>query len=184
MRTLLFCLSFLISHFSFSEAQTSQVSVAPYWGGRQAALSLTFDDGLEDQYTLAWPELKKRGLRATFAVIGSKVGGIVHSKQDRQDGVSGTPCMTWDMLRTLAADGQEIASHGWEHRGLTRLSAEALRHEVQANDSAIYRETGQWPLTFVYPGNNKSPQVIAFCEQGRVGSRTFQTSFGSAFLSP
>lgn len=51
-----------------------QVTIAPYYGGRQAALSLTFDDGLLDQYTLAFPQLKSRGLKATFAIIGSKVG--------------------------------------------------------------------------------------------------------------
>lgn len=171
-------LLFIVFSLLFSLV-VAQVSIAPYYGGRQAALSLTFDDGLEDQYTLAWPELKKRGLRATFAIIGSKVGGVVHSKQDRIDGSDGTPCMTWEMVREMAADGQEIASHGWEHRAVTRLSPEALRHEVQANDSAIYKETGLWPATFVYPGNNKSPEVIAYCEQERVGSRTFQTSLGS-----
>jgi hypothetical protein len=40
-------------------------------------LSRTFDDGIQDQYTLAYPELKKSGLRATFGIIGSKVGGTI-----------------------------------------------------------------------------------------------------------
>lgn len=30
------------------QAGAQQVSVTPYYGGRQAALSLTFDDGLMD----------------------------------------------------------------------------------------------------------------------------------------
>ena len=34
------------------------------------ALVLTFDDGTKDHFTLAAPALRKRGLRATFAVIG------------------------------------------------------------------------------------------------------------------
>lgn len=156
-----------------------QVAVAPYYGGRQAALSLTFDDGLEDQYTLAYPELKRRGLRATFAIVGSKVGGIMRSKQDREQGTDGTPCMTWDMLREMAREGMEISSHGWSHRAVTRLSDETLRHEVQHNDTVIYEQTGQFPRTFFYPGNAKNDASIAFCEQDRVGSRTFQTSIGS-----
>ncbi|MBQ8486847.1 MAG: family 78 glycoside hydrolase catalytic domain [Prevotella sp.] len=156
-----------------------QVSVAPFYGGRQAALSLTFDDGLQDQYTLAFPELKRRGLKATFAVIGSKVGGIVHSSQDKVMGISGTPTMTWAMLREMAADGQEISSHGWEHKKVTRLTPEQLRHEVQHNDSVICRETGQWPRTYFYPGNGKDSATVAYCEQGRVGSRTFQIAIGA-----
>ena len=171
-------LTWLIGIVATATAQV-QVSVAPYYGGRLAALSMTFDDGLEDQFTLAFPQLRQRGLKATFAIIGSKVGGVMRSSQDRQDGKDGTRVMTWDMLRTMAADGQEISSHGWEHRAVTRLSAEALRHEVEANDSAIAANVGQRPATYVYPGNSKTPEAVAFCEQGRVGSRTFQMSLGS-----
>ncbi|MBR4898473.1 MAG: family 78 glycoside hydrolase catalytic domain [Prevotella sp.] len=161
------------------QVSAQQVSVAPYYGGRQAALSLTFDDGLEDQYTLAFPQLKARGLKATFAVIGSKVGGVMRSKQDRHDGIDGTPCMTWAMLREMSSEGMEITNHGWQHQNVTRLSGEALRYEVQHNDSVIFQQTGQFPRTFFYPGNNKSEETIAFCEQGRVGSRTYQVSIGS-----
>ncbi|MBP3788138.1 MAG: polysaccharide deacetylase family protein [Prevotella sp.] len=161
------------------QAGAQQVSVTPYYGGRRAALSLTFDDGLMDQYTLARTELNKRGLRATFAVIGSKVGGTMHSSQDRMMGISGTPCMTWDMLRQLVADGHEIGNHGWEHRNVTRLTDEELRHEVQHNDSVILQQTGQAPRTYFYPGNKRDSATTAFCEQKRVGSRTFQLSLGS-----
>ena len=161
------------------QAKAQQVSVAPYYGGRQAALSLTFDDGRLDQYTLAYPELRKRGLRATFAIIGSKVGGVMRSKQDRAEGTDGTPCMTWDMLREMAANGMEIPSHGWSHQAVTRLDKETLRREVQHNDTVIYEQTGRFPRTFFYPGNAKNDACVSFCEQDRVGSRTFQVSIGS-----
>lgn len=178
--------SILLVAFSTSaaQAQQSQVSITPFYGGRQAALSLTFDDGLQDQYTLAFPQLRKRGLKATFAVIGSRVGGLIRSKQDREQGIDGTPCMTWSQLREMAADGQEIASHGWAHRAVTRLNADELEQELCKNDSAIEAEVGRRPLTFVYPGNNKSAETIARCEWGRVGSRTFQLSLGSKRTTP
>lgn len=171
-------LTWLIGIVATATAQV-QVSVAPYYGGRLAALSMTFDDGLEDQFTLAAPQLNRRGIKATFAIIGSKVGGIMRSKQDRADGTDGTPVMTWDMIRQLHRQGHEVSSHGWQHRAVTRLSAEELRHEVQHNDTVIYEQTGQFPRSFFYPGNSKSDATVAFCEQGRVGSRTFQISLGS-----
>lgn len=161
------------------QAVAQTVSLSPFYGGRQAALSLTFDDGLQDQYTLAFPELQRRGLRATFAVIGSKVGGVMHSNQDRAMGISGTPCMTWDMLREMAADGHEISSHGWEHKKVQRLTAEQLRYEVQHNDSVIYRETGQFPRTYFFPGNSRDSATLAYCMHDRVACRTFQTAIGS-----
>lgn len=156
-----------------------QVSVAPYQGGRDAAVTYTFDDGLQDQYTLAFPELRKRGLKATFAVIGSKVGGIVRSSQDKAMGITGTPAMTWDMLREMAADGQEISSHGWEHKNVTKLSAEQLRFEVQHNDTMIYLQTGHFPRTYFFPGNRHDSVVLTFCQQERVGCRTTQIAIGS-----
>ncbi len=155
------------------------VSIAPYLKDCKAAISYTFDDGLLDQYTLARPELNKRGLRATFAIIGSKVGGKMCSKQDRIDNNDGTPCMTWEMLRQLAAEGHEVSSHGWNHQNVTGLSGEELRYEVQHNDTVIFRQTGHFPRTYFYPGNKKSEQAVAFCERDRVGSRTFQVSLGA-----
>lgn len=165
-------------------AQSRLVSVAPYYGGHKAALSLTFDDGLEEHYTLLYPQLKARALKATFAIIGSKAGGIMHSKQDRTDGTDGTPCMTWHMLRKMAADGQEIASHGWEHKAVTRLDPQALHNEIWRNDSAIMANIGKRPMTYVYPGNAKTADAVMLCEQGRAGSRTFQMSLGSKRTMP
>lgn len=160
-------------------AQPLTVRVAPYYQGRNAALSLTFDDGLQEHYTLLRPELNRRGLRGTFAIIGSKVGSMMRSSQDKAMGISGTPCMTWQMVQQLAADGHEIGSHGWEHKNVTKLPAEQLRYEVQHNDSIIMMHTGRFPMSYFYPGNQKDSVTIAFCERNRVGSRTFQTSIGS-----
>ena len=155
------------------EPANTAVCIAPYDGNRKAAISYTFDDGIQDQYTLAYPEMKRRGLRATFAIIGSKVGGTI-----RATGVPDVPAMTWDQICEMHADGFEIASHGWEHKGLPGLTEEALHYEVEHNDEVITAEVGQFPLTFVYPGNSKSDEVVAYVESNRVGSRTSQTSFG------
>ena len=174
---------FLIIIFAIVElsisAQPLTVRVAPYYQGQKAALSLTFDDGLQEHYTLLRQELNSRGLRATFAIIGSKVGSMMRSSQDKAMGISGTPCMTWQMIQQLAADGHEIGSHGWEHKNVTKLPAEQLRYEVQHNDSIIMMHTGRFPMSYFYPGNQKDSVTIAFCERNRVGSRTFQTSIGS-----
>ena len=40
----------------------------------KCVVTYTFDDGLADQYTIAYPMFRKAGLPATFFIIGSKVG--------------------------------------------------------------------------------------------------------------
>lgn len=162
-------------------AQTA-VSVAKYKGDRAAAISYTFDDGLLEQYTELFPVLRRLGLKATFCVNGNTIDRYERLVQtgDTTDAlVREKPRTTWDMLREMSDDGQEITSHGWSHTNVKKISGEALRYELEHNDSVIFQHTGRYPRTFFYPGNAKSPERVAYCEQGRVGTRTRQVSIGS-----
>ena len=161
----------LIIAFMWVSAAVAQpdIHVARFWGDRQAALSYTFDDGLLEHYTEVFPRLRQLGLKASFCIIGSKVG------RDQK----GTPCMTWQQLREMAADGQEISSHGFRHQSMEKLTGEALRYEVQHNDTLIYHNVGVFPRTYFFPGNRKTDEGLAFTKRDRVGVRDFQTSLGS-----
>ena len=44
---------------------TQDVYVAPYKGDRVCAISYTFDDGLQEHYTLLFPKLEKYGFKGT-----------------------------------------------------------------------------------------------------------------------
>ncbi|MBR1840045.1 MAG: polysaccharide deacetylase family protein [Prevotella sp.] len=145
------------------------VRVAKYYGDREGALTFTFDDGLGEHYTEVFPRLKALGLKASFGIIGSKVGREW----------KGVAMMTWAQLREMAADGQEITSHGYRHNALIKLQGEALRYEVQHNDTLISDSVGVFPRTYFYPGNRKTDEGVAFCSRHRVGTRMFQGSFGS-----
>lgn len=147
----------------------TDIHVARYCGDRQCAISYTFDDGLLEHYTMVRPKFNELGLKATFCIIGSKIG------RDHK----GTPCMTWEQLREMAADGHEITSHGFKHQSMEKLSGEAMRYEVQHNDTLIYQKVGIFPRTYFYPGNKKTPEGLEFCSKDRVGTRTFQVSLGS-----
>lgn len=155
--------------WTLTVAAQTNVHTAKYYGDRQAALTFTFDDGLQEHYTEVFPRLKQWGLKASFGIVGSRVGADWKK----------VPTMTWEQLREMAADGQEITSHGWQHRAMLKLSGEALRYEVQHNDTVIYQKVGVFPRTYFYPGNRKTDEGIAFCSKDRVGTRMFQGSFGS-----
>lgn len=145
------------------------VRVAKYYGDREGALTFTFDDGLGEHFTEVFPRLKALGLKASFGIIGSKVGGDW----------KGNPTVTWAQLREMAADGQEITSHGYRHNAMIKLTGEALRYEVQHNDTLISDSVGVFPRTYFYPGNRKTDEGVASCSRDRVGTRMFQGSFGS-----
>lgn len=145
-----------------------QASVTPYRDGSRCAISFTYDDGMLCHYTDIAPELEKRGFKGTFWIIGANMG------KDEP----AYPWMNWEQVADLARRGHEIANHTWNHPSLPSLSLEEVERELLDCDDKIEEVTGQRPITMAYPYNAMSPEVVALCERGRVGTRTFQTGHG------
>lgn len=149
--------------FLCSISAQSQVSVARYKGDSKAAISYTFDDGLLEQYTELFPQLKKYGIKASFCVNGNTINRneyMLNTGDTTDVLVREKPRMTWKMLREMSDQGQEITSHGWAHKNVKKINGEELRYEVQHNDTVIWEHTGVFPRTFFYPGNTKSPEKV------------------------
>ena len=143
--------------------------ITEYRDGKKAAVSLTFDDGILDHYTLVAPHLDSLGIRGTFWVNGISIG-----KPD----YNYAPRLTWEMCREMSERGHEISNHSWSHPNLTGLSEEQLREEVFRNDDAIEKATGKRPVTFCYPYNAQNELVARVCHEGRIATRDFQEAQG------
>ena len=84
--------------------------IAPWYGFKSSACSVTFDDGTLDQYLIAFPELEERNIKATFFLITEpRKTGIWN------DGSTIRLLFSWEQARTMAAAGHEIASHSTTH---------------------------------------------------------------------
>ena len=94
---------------------------------QKCLVSLSFDDGRIDNYTMAYPILKKIDLPATFNITMGYVTGKL---------TPGNPTdvkqMNVDMVRELFSNNKfEIAGHGWAHqnditdieKGITELKS-------------------------------------------------------------
>ena len=161
---------FILCAFTSFEAD-AQIRIAKFYGNKQAAISFTFDDGLKEQYTILFPKMKELGIKGTFCLIGSWMDNPPKNPNKQP--------FSWEQAKEMALDGQEITSHGYSHKNVSKLSPEELRYEVQHNDTLIYQHIGIFPRTYFYPGNRKSDSAVAYCSQHRVGTRTFQVSLGS-----
>src|SRR6476646_9727332 len=86
-------------------------------GGARAAVSLTYDDGLNSQLDNAIPELDRLGFKATFFLTEQNVR-------------EGRRLADWERV---AADGHEVANHTVTHPcALQRLQPEAFeRGEIE-----------------------------------------------------
>ena len=106
---------------------------------------ITFDDGFEDNLTVAAPLLQERRLPATVFVTTGFLGG--------PEGVCPRPgpMLGWDGLAALEAAGIEVGSHGHSHRPLDVLSRDVVRTELRVSKALLEATLGHRIETFAYP---------------------------------
>ncbi|HEU5335896.1 MAG TPA: polysaccharide deacetylase family protein [Terriglobales bacterium] len=93
------------------------------------ATVLTFDDGLESDYTCALPLLRTFGAPATFFVNTSTIG---------QPGY-----VSWSQLAEMRDAGMSIQSHSHRHMDLTVLSPEVLKHDLSVSKQQVEDRLGR-----------------------------------------
>jgi peptidoglycan/xylan/chitin deacetylase (PgdA/CDA1 family) len=98
---------------------------------------ITFDDGRPDNYTYAFPILKRYGFVATFFIVPGRIGTGGH--------------MTACQLREIAAAGNELADHTWNHCDLTTLNLEQARSRIRSAADSIESLVSVRPDTIAYP---------------------------------
>lgn len=145
-----------------TEVDTEKIRITEYKDGKACAVSLTFDDGMKEHYTIVAPELEKRGWRGTFWLCGAWI---------HDDPETDPTHITWDEAVRMHEKGHEMSNHSWSHPNLTELSPEALAAEITMNDDAIFNHIGTRPVTFCFPYNAYNDDLINTVMIGRIGAR-------------
>lgn len=119
----------------------------------QRAAHLTFDDGLLNTYTQAFPILQEHDAPFTLAI---NTGGI--EGDDR--------AMTWRQVRELAESPLcELASHSHTHSHLVRFSGRNLTVELEGSRKMLEDRTGRAVDAFVYPFGEHAARLRRFVEE-------------------
>lgn len=99
---------------------------------------ITFDDGYEDNYTNAYPILKKYNLKATIFVVTGFL--------DKRKGY-----LTWDQAREMEQNGVTVESHTVTHAPLPDLPDDRIREELVESKRQAEKELGH-PVEYIaYP---------------------------------
>jgi peptidoglycan/xylan/chitin deacetylase (PgdA/CDA1 family) len=115
---------------------------------------LTVDDAYATFLSGAMPLLRQYGYPATLFVNTGTVGGRGY--------------LSWDQLRSLAAEGVEMGNHTVSHPYLlNRMAAESeerwrkrVRQEIAQAQERLEKELGEAPRLFAYPFGEYSPEVM------------------------
>ncbi|HEY3854629.1 MAG TPA: polysaccharide deacetylase family protein [Verrucomicrobiae bacterium] len=115
----------------------------------EGSVVITFDDGWIDNYTYAFPVLKKLKIPATFFVVTNFL---------RQNTPSSTR-MNLEQLHELSAHGMTIGSHTKTHPDLTVISSDEAAQEIAGSKDDLQNALER-PVDFLaYPGGGFNSRV-------------------------
>jgi len=108
---------------------------------------LTFDDGYEDNYTIAFPMLQKYGFGAVLFVVTSEKErtNCWDPEQPRAHLLSAA------QMREMARSGIEFGSHTISHSDLTALPVEKVEQELATSKDTLEQMLCTEVSSFAYP---------------------------------
>ncbi|MFG3104811.1 polysaccharide deacetylase family protein [Streptomyces sp. NPDC048182] len=115
---------------------------------RAKCVALTFDAGPSEHSARLLDILKEKQVPATFFLLG-------------RHHIDTYP----ELVKRMAAEGHEVASHTWTHRILTESTPDQIREELEHPNREIARLTGHRPTLMRPPQGRTDDTVHDICRE-------------------
>ncbi|MFC5529043.1 polysaccharide deacetylase family protein [Cohnella yongneupensis] len=110
---------------------------------KRKLVALTFDDGPDGKYTPQVLDiLKKRGVKATFFLVGPQV-----NKYPK-------------VAKRILDEGHSIGNHTWSHKDVSKLTAKQVADQIDKTQQAIVDATGFTPELMRAPYGSISDTLL------------------------
>lgn len=101
-------------------------------------IMLTFDDTDEDQFTVAYPEMKKYGFKGVFFIMTVSLGRLPHY-------------MSKEQVKELYNAGNVIGSHTWDHHNVKKYQGKDWEIQIDKPTKQLEAITGTPIRYFAFP---------------------------------
>lgn len=122
---------------------------------------LTFDDGYEDTYTLAFPLLQRYGMQAVVFAVADFERRWNFWDPDAEH----APLLSPVQMKEMAAQGIEFGSHTVNHPHLPTVDIQRCRRELVVSRQRLEDLLGESVISFAYPYGEFSPEVRAAVQE-------------------
>ncbi len=110
---------------------------------------ITFDDGYEGVYNIAFPKLKEFGWNAVLFVLGDRV--IKSDFWDKKIGLSESRLLNQEQVIQMYEAGFEIGSHSMRHSNLVSVPLRIARYEIIQSKENLQSLLKSRVRSFCYP---------------------------------
>ncbi|MFC7394627.1 polysaccharide deacetylase family protein [Scopulibacillus cellulosilyticus] len=118
---------------------------------RKKIILVTFDDGYLDNFTNAYPILRKYGMKATIFMIGRSI--------DKQNH------LTKQQMKEMSQHGISIESHTINHLQLSQLPAEQQRNEMVQSKALYNKMLNQNTILLCYPFGSYNNETLKLAKE-------------------
>lgn len=108
---------------------------------------LTFDDGYEDNFTTAFPLLKKYNSTAVIFLVTGQESNIWDSEKNEPD----AKLLSEEQIKMMYEYGIEFGAHTLNHSNLTKVNKNQLLKEIYNSKIHICKELQIPAISFAYP---------------------------------
>ena len=113
-------------------------------------VALTFDDGPGPYTERLLNAMKKRGVKATFFVLGERV--------DKYG----------DLIKRMEKEGHAVGNHSYDHPNLSKLSYAKVKSNMEKTAKKVQKLIGHKPEVMRCPGGNSSDAVKKYAKQAGI----------------